>query len=181
MERHVFDAEYVARLTRGEPETEAHFARYFGQLLTIKLRARVRSPEMAEDIRQDTLLRVIRNLREKNGVEHPERFGAYVNSVCDYVLLEFTRRSGKYQQIPEDAPDPVSQDVDPESSLVTEERKAQVRRVVETLNHKDQQVLRMLFFEARDKDEICRKLGVNRNYLRVRVHRALVHCREALK
>ena len=32
--------------------------------------------------------------------------------------------------------------------------------------------MRWLFFEERDKDEICRELNVDRNYLRVLLHRA---------
>jgi RNA polymerase sigma-70 factor (ECF subfamily) len=38
--------------------------------------------------------------------------------------------------------------------------------------------LRWLFFEERDKDEICRELNVDRGYLRVLLHRAKVRFRE---
>jgi RNA polymerase sigma-70 factor (ECF subfamily) len=33
-------------------------------------------------------------------------------------------------------------------------------------------LLEWLFFEEREKDEICRTLGIDRNYLRVLLHRA---------
>jgi RNA polymerase sigma-70 factor, ECF subfamily len=40
------------------------------------------------------------------------------------------------------------------------------------LPQKEKQLLEWLFFEERDKDEICQTLGIDRNYLRVLVHRA---------
>src|SRR5437899_882321 len=60
-----FDAEYVRRLTGGDPNVEQHFYAYFGELLHIKLRGKVRSPQLIEDVRQETFLRVLRNLRAK--------------------------------------------------------------------------------------------------------------------
>ena len=44
---------------------------------------------MIEDIRQETFLRVLVTLRRKHGLEHPERLGAFVNSVCNNVFLEY--------------------------------------------------------------------------------------------
>ncbi|HEX8881821.1 MAG TPA: hypothetical protein VF749_17385, partial [Candidatus Acidoferrum sp.] len=37
---------------------------------------------------------------------------------------------------------------------------------------RDRELLRAVFFEERDKDAVCREIGVDRNYLRVLVHRA---------
>jgi len=42
---------------------------------------------------------------------------------------------------------------------------------------RDQQVLRAVFFEERDKEDICRELGVDRGYLRVLLHRAKANFR----
>ena len=50
-----------------------------------------------------------------------------------------------------------------------------VREVLAGLPAKDQELLRLLFFEDRDKDAICRELNVDRNYLRVLLHRAKAH------
>jgi len=59
-----------------------------------------------------------------------------------------------------------------EESVVVDEERASVRKVLATLPPKEKQLLEWLFFEERDKDEICRSLGIDRNYLRVLVHRA---------
>jgi RNA polymerase sigma-70 factor (ECF subfamily) len=41
-------------------------------------------------------------------------------------------------------------------------------------------LLRWLFFDERDKDDICRELNIDRNYLRVLLHRAKNRFRELL-
>ena len=181
LERQTFDRNYIERLIRGDADTEQHFARYFGDLLVIKLRARLRTPQLVEDARQETFVRVLNVLRNKGGLEYPERLGAFVNAVCENVLLETFRSNSRLQQLPEDAPEPVDQSATAESDFVTEERKALVSGLLEKLSETDRQILRQLFLEERDKDEICREFRIDRDYLRVRVHRALARCRVVLE
>ena len=47
-----------------------------------------------------------------------------------------------------------------------------VRRVLDGLAERDRSLLRAVFLEERDKDEVCTELGVDRDYLRVLLHRA---------
>jgi RNA polymerase sigma-70 factor, ECF subfamily len=174
-----FDAAYLERLRRGHPETERQFAAYFGQLVIIKLRSRLRSWSLIEDIRQETLLRVLKAVQAPVGIREPERLGAFVNSVCNNVVLEFLRAETKHRATPDEpdsrpgAPGPT----DPESSLVSEERKELVRRILAELPERDRRILSALFLEDRDKDEICAQFGVDRDYLRVLLHRAKGHFR----
>src|SRR5690349_19750898 len=86
-----FGQRYLVDLKGRDPDTEAHFAAYFSGFLEGKLRRRVRSREMAEDIRQETLARVLEAVYTKDDLRHPERFGAFVNSVCNNVLHEHWR------------------------------------------------------------------------------------------
>ena len=71
--RFEFDRAYLDRLASGEPETERHFTRYFGDLLSIKLRSRLRSPAQVEDARQETFLRVMKALRQPGGIQSAGR------------------------------------------------------------------------------------------------------------
>jgi len=177
----VFDQDYVNRLTKGDSETEAHFTSYFGSLLLIKLRGRLRSPQFIEDVRQETFLRVLNVLRNKGGVQHPERLGAFVNSVCEHVIFEFARAGNRYQQTSETTAEPADETPSAESQCMNEERKSLIRRVMTTLATTDQHILRKVFLEEQDKDQICKELGIDRDYLRVRIHRALGRCRDALQ
>jgi RNA polymerase sigma-70 factor (ECF subfamily) len=172
LEFQAFDAEYVGKLTAGDPATESHFSTYFGKFLSMKLRSRQLSQEVAEDVRQETLFRVLKTLRQGNGVAHPDRFGAFVNSVCNNVLLEFGHRRTREGAAPEDPPDLPDSRVDLDGSLVTAERKKAVARVLDELAPKDREVLRLVFFEDEDRKEICKKLGIDADYLRVVLHRA---------
>ncbi|HEY3940137.1 MAG TPA: sigma-70 family RNA polymerase sigma factor [Bryobacteraceae bacterium] len=181
MERQAFDKDYVARLTQGDAETEQHFTRYFGELLLIKLRARLRGSALVDDARQETFLRVLNVLRNKGGLEHPERLGAFVNSVCENVLSEFFRAGSRFQQVPENAVEPADEKASAESEFITKERKGLIRRVLSELTDSDQAVLRKVFLEERNKDDICGELGIDRDYLRVRVHRALARFRLVLR
>jgi len=181
LERKVFDQDYVDRLTRGDAETETHFTNYFGSLLVIKLRGRLRSPQLVEDARQETFLRVLNVLRNKGGIQHPERLGAFVNAVCENVLSETYRSSSRFQQTPENAVEPADETASAESQCLSEERKNLIRRVMADLAAPDQQILRRYFLEEQDKDEICKEMGIDRDYLRVRLHRALARIRAALQ
>jgi RNA polymerase sigma-70 factor (ECF subfamily) len=179
MSRHSFDRAYVQRLTDGDPETERHFSAYFGQLLLIKLRARLRSAQLVDELRQETVLRVFTALRLKNSLEHPERLGAFVNSVCNNLLLESYRFQRRTQPINSCEQNLSDEQLDAESALVAEESKQQVRQVLEELPEKDRELLRMLFYEDADKSDICRHFRVDREYLRVLVYRAKNRFRKA--
>ena len=58
------------------------------------------------------------------------------------------------------------------------EERAQVREALHGLPEKDRTLINWLFFEGRDKDDICRELHVDRQYLRVLLHRAKARFRE---
>lgn len=166
-----FDGEYLRRLADRDPFVEQHFAAYFGELLYIKLRGQVRSPQLLEDVRQETLLRVLRTVRT-GGIEHPERLGAYVVAVCNNVKLEAFRSEARYREMNEES----SLLLDPrgaaDETFVTAERKEQVLAVLKELPAKDRELLRLVILEELDKDEVCRRFGVDRDYLRVLLHRA---------
>ena len=171
--RFEFDRAYLDRLAAGDPDTERHFTRYFGDLLSIKLRSRLRSPAQVDDARQETFLRVMKALRQPGGIQSPGGFGAFVNSVCNNVLFEMYRAHSRTLPLEEEVgpalPDP---GVDAETAAGLDEDRALVRSVMESLPQKERQLLHWLFFEECDKDEVCRRLDIDRNYLRVLLHRA---------
>jgi RNA polymerase sigma-70 factor (ECF subfamily) len=177
LERHLFDRNYIELLIQGDDETERHFTEYFGDLLVIKLRGRLRSPQLAEDARQETLLRVLTRLRTKGSIEFPERLGAFVNSVCENVLSEFFRAESRFAPVPENAPEAPDTKATAESEFITDERKALVRAALRKLPEGDRQLLRRLFLQEKDKGEVATEFGITRDYLRVRVHRAVARLR----
>ena len=167
-----FDKLYVDRLRDGDSSTEQHFASYFGQILGIMLRARYLSPERIDDVRQETLVRVIATLRQEGGIRQPERFGAFVNSVCKNVLREQSRDWQRTQPIQQNQLEPPDKVVDLERVLISHETKDKVREILAEMKQRDRDLLRAIFLEEKGKDEICKDFGVDREYLRVLLHRA---------
>ena len=166
-----FDESYLQRLRGGDFPTEQHFVDYFGQLLLIKLRSRLRSSQTVDDIRQETFVRVLKAVRT-GGVRSAEGLGSFVNSICNNVLQEHYRssaRSVSQDEIPLDPPDT---SIDLDGMLVAKQAREQVRHTLSMLSEKDRRLLRAIFFEEKDKDEICNEFGVDRDYLRVLLHRA---------
>jgi len=167
---HSFDRNYLKRLASRDPDTEQHFSGYFGDLLLLKLRVRVRSPQLIEDIRQETLLRVLQIVR-RNGVEHPERFGALVSAVCNNVILELLRGETRSEGW-EVGFDPLDETIDLDKPLITLETRRQVETVLNELPAKDSEILRMIFLQDCDKADLCSRFEVTDEYLRVLLHRA---------
>jgi RNA polymerase sigma-70 factor (ECF subfamily) len=174
LEFYAFDNAYLERLRSGDFRTVDHFVSYFSQLIQLKLRSRVRSPEGIEDIRQETFARFFATLRSPDGLRQAEKMGAYVNSVCNNVLLEYYRSSARHAPLAEDedAPEIPDLKVDILREVMTRQTADAVRNILEDLSERDRRLLKEVFLEERDKDEVCRDFGIDRNYLRVLLHRA---------
>ncbi len=175
-----FDDEYLRRLRAGEPETVDHFVAYFTQLLRIKLRSRRFSPDRMEDIQQETFARVFKALQSENGIRQAKSLGAYVNSVCNFVIYEDDRERTKNQTPEESEMDPPDKGLDTEKLVIQAEIMDQVRAQMNALPKREQEIIRKLFLEEMEKDEICGQMGVDRDYLRVLLHRAIEHLRKKL-
>jgi RNA polymerase sigma-70 factor, ECF subfamily len=169
-----FDGPYLEKLKSGDAGTEEHFVSYFSELIRLKLRSRLNSREAIEDARQETFVRVLAQLRGEKGPRQAERLGAYVNSVCNHVLLEHYRsRSRSETELDEEAETTfVDRKPDALSMLESKDTQRVVRQILGQMPERDRSLLRSLLLEDRDKDEICAELGVTRDYLRVLVHRA---------
>lgn len=168
-----FDESYVERLRSGDFRTQEHFVAYFGELIQLKLRARLHTPQAIEDVRQETFVRVFTALRNPGGIRQPERLGPFVNSICNNVLMEHYRRVSHEAPLEDendrDFPDPV---IDVLGAIAARQMENKVRQILEEMSERDRSLIRSLFIEERDKDEVCRELGVDRDYLRVLLHRA---------
>ena len=62
--------------------------------------------------------------------------------------------------------------------MIAAQDRVRVQRALAAMPQKEKDLLRWLFFEERDKDDVCRELKIDRNYLRVMLHRAKARFRE---
>lgn len=173
-----FGAEYLSQLRDGNPETNNQFAQFFGDLIVRYLRSRVRSAEAIEDIRQETLLRVLTALRSsERAIRRPERLIAYVLAVCNNVRREYCRSARRYCLQSDEHFSMAATGPDPEAILLAEELAGSVRKVLERIPAKERQALAMVFIEERERTDICGQLSVTDPYFRVALHRAKMQFR----
>ena len=167
-----FDESYVERLQAGDFRTQEHFVAYFSELIQLKLRSRLHSPQAIEDVRQETFTRVFAALRGGK-IRQPERLGAFVNSMCNNVLLEHYRASSRDSSLDdEEQQDFPATNVDVLGTIAAKQMGEKIREILEEMPERDRRLLREVFLEERDKDAVCSDFGVDREYLRVLLHRA---------
>ncbi len=170
---HSFDAGYVDNLCAGDPRTQEHFVAYFTALLQIKLRSRLKSTQAVEDVSQETFARVFSVLRKDGGLRQPESLGAFVNTVCNHVLLEHYRSSKGGESLDvEGRPELPDTSANALEIVAARQIKEKVREILLELAPRDRSLLKAVFLDERDRDEVCREFGVDRDYLRVLLHRA---------
>jgi len=167
-----FDESYVERLQAGDFRTQEHFVAYFSELIQLKLRSRLHSPQAIEDVRQETFTRVFAALRGGK-IRQPDRLGAFVNSMCNNVLLEHYRASSRDSSLDdEEQQDFPATNVDVFGTVAAKQMGEKIREILDAMPERDRRLLREVFLEERDKDEVCANFGVDREYLRVLLHRA---------
>jgi len=140
--------------------------------MKVKLQSRLKSPEAMEDVQQETFVRFYAALREGK-IREPKSLGSYVNSMCNNVLKESWRHEDPAVSLDaDDAPELPAAPFDLLKIIDDQQAAQKVQKVIEQLPERDRRVLRAIFFEERDKDEVCRELGITRDNLRLLLHRA---------
>ncbi len=173
MQFHSFDAGYIESLRAGDRDTQQHFVAYFSELLKLKLRSKLRSPQAAEDVRQETFVRVFAALRKEGTLRQPDRLGAFVNTVCNNVLFEHYRASSRSDSLDEEGqPEPHATGADALGIAVSGQLQVKVREILLEMPPKDRALLKAVFLDEKDRDEVCEEFGVDREYLRVLLYRA---------
>ena len=173
MQFHAFDAGYVESLCAGDFATQDHFVRYFTELLHLKLRSRLRSPQAIEDVRQETFARVFASLRKGGALRQPDRLGAFVNTVCNNVLFEHYRATSRSDSLDDEGqPELPATGMDALGQVTAEQLRTKVREILVQMPPKERDLLKAVFLDERDRDEVCRDFGVDREYLRVLLFRA---------
>lgn len=175
MERFTFDDAYVRRLLEGDRETQEHFEAYFRELIRQTLGGRV-SPDVIPDLQQEVFRRVWEALPQ---LQDGRKLGGFVYSFCKNVLREHYRDKKRYDRtdgIPV-PPEPIPID----EELSNEETCIAVRHTLDLMPKRDAEILRDVFLREIPLDEVCSKHGIDRDYLRVLIHRAKEKFRKLYK
>ena len=167
-----FDEDYLRRLGDRDPATEAHFVDYFSERLKVTLRARGVDSHTIDDVRQETFCRVW-DAVQSGDIHNPQGFGSYVYSVCRNVLSESRRVESRNQYDPIESTDVADGKLSLEELMQKEENGRLIREILASLPERDRHILQAKFFEEKENDDVCLQFGVDRDYLRVLLHRAV--------
>ncbi len=167
-----FDEEYLRRLGDRDPATESHFVAYFSERLKVTLRARGVDSHTIDDVRQETFCRVWVAV-QSGAVHNPQGFGSYVYSVCRNVLSESRREESRNQYDPIEFTDVADGKLSLEELMQKEENGRLIQEILASLPERDRHILQAKFFEEKESDDVCLQFGVDRDYLRVLLHRAI--------
>ena len=122
-----------------------------------------------DDLVQETLTRFVRAGQQNQIRNSADEFGAFVNGVCRNVILEYRRR---VRREPLADPDiPVRDDgIRPDAEVF--EMRDSIDHGLAELAERDRMVLRRLYLEGKEKDEICREWDMTDAQFRVVLFRA---------
>ncbi|MEP6715973.1 MAG: sigma-70 family RNA polymerase sigma factor [Terriglobia bacterium] len=128
-----------------------------------------------DDLIQETLARFLR-AEQRSQIRNTEEFGAFLNGVCRNVILEYRRR-GKRETSFDDQGSAVEGSVRPDAEIL--ELRDAIDFSLADLAERDRCILRALYLEGRDKEEICREWEMSDAHFRVVLFRAKERFRRA--
>jgi RNA polymerase sigma-70 factor (ECF subfamily) len=168
MNRFVFDDLYVRRLKEHDRETGEHFVGFFSPLLLAKLRGRLPAQDI-EDVRQDVLLLALAKL---DHLRESAKLPAFVLGICDNLLLERYRKVSRTEPLDEWHLLIVG-NWDIEKDFLRNEAAAAVRQILTTMrNRREAEILKAIFLDEEDREEICRRYNISAQNLRLLLCRA---------
>jgi RNA polymerase sigma-70 factor (ECF subfamily) len=121
-----------------------------------------------DDLVQESLARFFR-AEQRQLIRNTEELGAFLNGVCRNVILEYRRRIRREPAIDPDVPIP-DKGVRPEAEIL--EMRDAIDSGLKELAERDRAILRALYLDGREKDDICAEWGMSDAQFRVVLFRA---------
>ena len=121
-----------------------------------------------DDLVQETLARFFR-AEQRQLIRNPDELGAFLNGVCRNVILEYRRRIRREPPMDPDTPI-VDAGSRPEAEIF--EMRDAIDNGLQELAERDRVILRSLYLEGREKEEICKEWGMSDAQFRVVLFRA---------
>jgi RNA polymerase sigma-70 factor, ECF subfamily len=162
---------WVARIASGDSAavTELH-DRFSSRVYFVALRE-MRSPADAEDVRNETMVRVLEAIR-RDRLASASALPSFVVGIARNVIREFGRKGRRAESIAErDFPAPAIPEID-------HTVKRAVESVIRRLKPREQEFLRLYYYDELPKAEISRRLGIREERMRLIKSRALKSFRE---
>jgi RNA polymerase sigma-70 factor (ECF subfamily) len=178
------DSELVALYLKGDSKSfEALIQKHNNKIYAFIL-SKIRNRDLAEDIFQDTFIRVINSL-QKGKYNEEGKFLPWVMRIANNLVIDYFRKSKKMRAIAStddfDIFD-ILQDGEKniEDNLVNNQIHKDLRKLIEHLPEDQKEVLKMRYYAELSFKEISESTGVSINTALGRMRYALINLRKLI-
>ena len=178
------DSELVALYLKGDSKSfEALIQKHKNKIYAFIL-SKIRNRDLAEDIFQDTFIKVINSL-QKGKYNEEGKFLPWVMRIANNLVIDYFRKSKKMRTIaPTDDFDifDILQDGEKniEDNLVNNQIHKDLRKLIEHLSEDQKEVLKMRYYAELSFKEISESTGVSINTALGRMRYALINLRKLI-
>ncbi len=175
----MLDSELVQTIQAGNSEAEAILYEKFSARIYFLALSELHSKVDAEDVRAETFLRVIQALRAGK-LRSAESLPSFIVGFALNITREHIRQKYKTDSL-EDFEYDIASDDSMERTFLNAESGKALEQAAKQLKPREQQFLRMYYYEELSSDEIANKLGIKVERLRLIKSRTLQSFREVYK
>jgi RNA polymerase sigma-70 factor (ECF subfamily) len=174
------DADLVARLQRREPQALGDLYDRYGRLTYSLILRVVRDTGIAEDLVQETFLRVwnrVQAFDAQKGAIGPWLLAVARNRAIDYLRSAGGRERNAVEFEETDHP---ALYIDMEQGILASDKARRVKRAVEKLSAQQRQVIELAYFEGLSQTEMAERMGQPLGTVKTWVRTALKNLRDEL-
>jgi RNA polymerase sigma factor (sigma-70 family) len=170
------DSDLVIRVGRGDKFAEDQIYRKYSDRLYFLALSELHSHEDAEDVRSETFIRVIHAVRQGK-LRKPESLGSFIVGIALNVIRELRRQKFGVESL-DDNDEHVAAEASPEEAFLDQEVKSSIAETVKHLRPREQEFLRLYYYEELPLPAIAAALEIKQERLRLIKSRALQRFRK---
>jgi RNA polymerase sigma-70 factor (ECF subfamily) len=174
------DADLVARLQRREPQALGDLYDRYGRLAYSLILRVVRDTGIAEDLVQETFLRVWNRVQAFDGQKGA--IGPWLLAVARNRAIDYLRSAGGRERnaVEFEETDHPALYIDMEQGILASDKARRVKRAVEKLSAQQRQVIELAYFEGLSQTEMAERMGQPLGTVKTWVRTALKNLRDEL-
>ena len=166
------DQHYINRVMKGDTNAFAVLVeRYKDMVFTLSLKM-LKDREEAEEVSQDTFLKIYKSLSKFNG---ESKFSTWIYKVAFNTCLDRLKKNKRSQPVA--AMDAFTEQeaislTNVLDSIEERERKQMIQDCLDGLPGEDSFLLTLYYFEEHSLEEIAKIIGINPNNVKIRLYRS---------
>ena len=173
------ETELFLRIAEGSEQAFAELFRSYGRLLYPTLYRLTKSPEAAEEIIQEAMLKVWLNRDKLPGIENPR---AWIFRIASNIGINWLRKQSADERTLRQVRIAAPADNNlVESTVSLRELQAQVQKAVSTLSPQRRRIYELSRNQGFKNDEIAEALSLSVNTVKSALAKSLQHIRENLQ